>query len=295
MSVVKPIGNLKAFLDAQKKPQRLLGHVERHMMSQPPGHRATNVLHPSEIVKHDWCIRASYYVLIGRTTKTGVNNLRRQNIFDEGHSIHDKWQQRFWSMGTLFGKFSCRACNKVWWDTSPKTCPACGQHRGVLRYDEVSLVSDPEYGIVGHSDGWVRGIGDDCLIEVKSIGAGTVRMEAPAQFAKADGNLDQMWMDINRPFKTHILQGSIYLEVAHQMAQRGFFDGTSPQEIVFIYELKANQAIKEFTVRRDPGLVADILDKAGQVVRAIDKGVPPACNIDTRSGCHTCRAYEEDA
>lgn len=295
MSVVKPTGSLKAFLDAQKKPHRLLGHVERHMMSQPQGDRSTTVLHPSEIVKPDWCIRGSYYALSGKKLKTGVNNLRRQNIFDEGHSIHDKWQKRFWHMDSLYGKFSCMHCRHVWWDQSPRKCPKCDGPRNVLRYDEVTLVSDPEYGIVGHSDGWVRGIGDDCLIEVKSVGAGTVRFEAPELFKKSDGDLDQMWMDVQRPFKSHILQGSIYLEVAHQMAQRGYFDGQSPQEIVFIYELKSNQAIKEFVLRRDPSLIAGILDKAGQVVQAVDTGVPPPCNLDTQSGCNQCRAYEEDA
>lgn len=295
MSVVKPSGNLKAFLDANKKPQRLLGHVERFLMSKPPGNRSTMVLHPSEIVKHDWCIRASYYALSGRTIKTGVTSLRRETIFAEGHNIHEKWQRTFHHMGNLFGKWTCQSCTFVWWDTSPHDCPQCGVGRSLIRYDEVTLVSDPKYGITGHADGWVRGIGDDCLIEIKSIGAGTVRMESPAMFAKADGDLDQMWMDINRPFKTHILQGSIYLEIAHQMAQWGFFDGVSPQEIVFIYELKANQAIKEFVVRRDPGLVAAILEKAEKVVLAVGLGVPPPCNIDTQSGCKQCRAYEEDA
>lgn len=263
-------------------------------MTRPPSNRSTTVLHPSEIVKSDWCVRASYYALQGRTVPKGVTNLRRENVFAVGRSTHKNWQDRFSYMGNLFGKWSCQSCGFVWWDTSPRTCPQCAVDRRLIRYDEVTLVSNPEHGITGHADGWVRGIGDDCLIEIKSIGAGTVRMESPAMFAKADGDLDQMWMDINRPFKSHILQGSIYLEIAHQMAQRGFFDGVSPQEIVFIYELKANQAIKEFVVRRDHGLVADILDKAGQVVRAVGQGVPPPCNLDMRSGCKQCRAYEED-
>ena len=113
---------LKKFLDAKKTTTRLLGDVERHLMRRPLGDRRTDVLHPSEIIKPDWCHRYSYYLLTGGVDKPDKPNLRLQNIFDEGHYIHAKWQTRFQEMGVLYGKFRCLACRKITNGLSPVAC-----------------------------------------------------------------------------------------------------------------------------------------------------------------------------
>jgi hypothetical protein len=136
--------------------------------------------------------------------------------------------------------------------------------------------------IHGHADGWVKGLGDDCLIEIKSIGAGTLRFEAPELLYDADGDLTKAWKNIRRPFRTHLLQGQMYLELAKRQ-----FGDDAPNEIVFIYELKADQDYKEFTIKSDYYVVERIFNAAQKVINAVDAGVSPECNVNP-DGCKSC-------
>lgn len=277
--------DLKRFLDAKSRPSRLLGDIERHLQRRPVGDRSTIVLHPSEIIKKDWCKRASFFLLRGHTKIAEKPGLRLQSIFDEGHFIHAKWQKWFQEMGVLHGKFKCGVCDKITWGTSPEACEHCGTV-GKLEYAEVTL-KDDELRIAGHTDGWIKGIGDDCLIEIKSIGLGTIRSEAPNLFMDADGDLSKAWSNIRRPFGVHVLQGQVYLELMHRM-------GNPVDEIVFLYELKADQSYKEFTVRRDFELVRHVFDGAKSVVDAVEAGVSPDCTNNPGSTCKQCDPYKED-
>jgi len=170
MPVSSSKSDLKRFLDAKTKPSRLIGDIERHLMARPVGDRSTTVLHPSEIIKRDFCRRSAYFLLSGHTKIAEKPNLRLQSIFDEGHAIHAKWQRWFQEMGVLYGRFTCTACKFSLFDLGPTTCPNCGND--TMEYNEVTLV-DNDLRIAGHTDGWIKGIGDDTLIEIKSIGPGT--------------------------------------------------------------------------------------------------------------------------
>ena len=280
MSVVK--SDLKKFLDATRHKSRLVGHVERHLLSRPAGDRRTDVLHPSEIIKRDWCLRASYFLLNGHKKIQDKPNLRLQSIFDEGHAIHAKWQNWFYEMNVLHGKFECVACGKITWGTSPDMCEIC-QHKE-LRYAEVTLVDD-KLRIAGHTDGWIKGIGDDCLIEIKSIGPGTIRSEAPELF-EAGQDFMAAWRNVRRPFRSHLLQGQMYLELMRRM-------GHDVDEIVFLYELKADQDYKEFAIRADFETVQHIFAKAEKVVKAVEQGIAPPCNNNVGATCKQCEGYEE--
>jgi hypothetical protein len=276
---------LKKFLDAKKSNPRLIGDIERHLMARPVEKRATNVLHPSEMVKSDWCLRASYFALTGAEVKKDKPNLRLQSIFDEGHAIHHKWQTWFREMGVLYGEWGCMVCGSVFFAISPSVCTNCTARSVFLKYREVTLV-DESLKIAGHSDGWIKGIGDDTLIEIKSIGAGTLRFEAPELLAKADGDLTKAWRSIRRPFRSHLLQGQIYLELARRMM--------SPvNEIVFIYELKSDQDYREFSVKADYEFVEPIFDKAKLVVDAVQAGTPLECTNNGALGCKQCQQFGE--
>lgn len=270
---------LKKFLDAKKTTTRLLGDVERHLMRRPLDDRRTDVLHPSEIIKSDWCLRYSYHLLMGGESKREKPNLRLQNIFDEGHYIHAKWQTRFQEMNVLYGKFICNACLETTTGVSP-ACQKCGRN-DAMEYKEVTLVDD-SLRIAGHTDGWIKGIGDDCLIEIKSIGSGTIRFEAPDILADAGGDMTKAFNNIRRPFRSHLLQGQMYLELAHRM-----FGDEAPKEIVFLYENKADQFTKEFTVKADYDIVARVFFKVETLMKAIDNGRMPECNV-IPGGCKSC-------
>jgi hypothetical protein len=286
MAVSSSKSDLKRFLDAKTKPSRLMGDIERHLQKRPVGDRSTTVLHPSEIIKRDYCRRAGYFLLSGHTKIAEKPNLRLQSIFDEGHAIHAKWQAWFQEMGTIHGNFVCAACDKYTWGTSPENCEHCGAPSSKLTYAEVTLV-DKDLRIAGHTDGWIKGIGDDTLIEIKSIGPGTIRSEAPNLFMDADGDFMKAWKNVRRPFPTHIMQGQVYLELMQRM-------GHDVNEIVFIYELKADQDYKEFTIKRDYELVRHVFDNAKLVVDAVEAGVAPECNNNPEGTCKQCAPYKED-
>lgn len=271
--------DLKKFLDTKKGDTRLIGDIERHLMRRPEGDRSTLVLHPSEMIKPDFCHKYSYYLLTGGKKKSNKPGLRLQSIFDEGHAIHHKWQTWFQEMGVLYGDFKCQACNVATTGVSP-TCAKCSRSDTML-YKEVSLV-DNSLRISGHTDGWIKGIGDDCLIEIKSIGAGTLRFEAPDLLYDADGDVTKAWKNIRRPFRGHLLQGQVYLELAHRM-----FGEEAPKEIVFLYELKADQDYKEFTIKADYDVVSRIFFAAEKINEAVDAGVSPKCNVSP-DGCKQC-------
>jgi hypothetical protein len=57
--------DFQKYLDTKKTDTRLTGHIERHLMKKEPGDRSTTVLHPSEMIKADFCHRYSYYLLTG--------------------------------------------------------------------------------------------------------------------------------------------------------------------------------------------------------------------------------------
>ena len=275
--------DLKKFLDATKSESRLLGDVERHLLMKPKEDRSTTVLHPSEIIKPDFCFKYSYYLMTGGAPKAEKPSLRLQNIFDEGHYIHAKWQTRFYEMGVMYGKFKCLVCKQITFGLSPKVCEHCNNN--VLEYDEVSL-RDESLRMSGHTDGWIKDSKGDCLIEIKSIGEGTLRFEAPDLLLDADGDLVKAWRNIRRPFRGHLLQGQMYLELAKRM-----YGEESPKEIVFLYELKANQDYKEFSVKADYEVVERIFKKAEQIIAAIEEGVMPDCNISPE-GCKQCNLIQ---
>ena len=269
--------DLKKFLDAKKTETRLLGDVERHLMLKPPSDRRTDVLHPSEITKDDWCHRYAFYLLKGGEAKREKPGLRLQNIFDEGHAIHAKWQDRFNEMGVLYGMWYSETDNLREWGLSSEI----NTGTSVFEYKEVPL-KDESLRIHGHADGWIKGLGEDCLIEIKSIGAGTLRFEAPDLLADAGYDVTKAWGNIRRPFRGHLLQGQMYLELARRQ-----FGEDAPKEIVFIYELKADQSYKEFVVKANFDIVERIFNAAKKVVDAVEADKIPKCNV-SEDGCKQC-------
>lgn len=285
---------LKAFLEANKREHRLVGHIERHLLTREPEPRRQDVLHPSDLAKKEWCALHAYHALRGDYVPVAEKaNLRLQSIFDEGHAIHAKWQSWLAEMGVLYGKWACHKCNAAK-SAGLYLKPVCAVHEydAKFTYAELNLYSE-KHRIYGHTDGWVKGLGEDFLIEIKSVGTGTIRFEQPSLLAAADGNLDVAWRNIRQPFYTHRVQGQIYLHLAHLMVQEGLLD-SAPDEIVFIYELKSNQDYKEFVMKYDPEFVEEIFDAALDVVWAVDNNTPPACNIDPVNGCKRCAPFRTE-
>jgi hypothetical protein len=281
--------NLRALLETTKRETRLLGDIQRSLLS--PGsrdERRSDVLHPSEISHSDWCPRASYYRLAGRKPNADppVTHWQMQMIFDEGHEIHRKWQERIWNLGRLSGMFYCISCQWAWYATAPSECEKCGASRRFLKYQEVPLYNDT-LRMAGHADGID---GDNvALIEIKSIGVNTLRFEAPGLLKEHTYKLnvngrsrefldhDALWDSIRVPFPSHIRQGHFYSFLG------------APRDEIFIYECKWNQRVKEMVVKYREERIAPQIDAVTRICTALQGGPIPRCPFD---GCADCQRYE---
>lgn len=294
-------GAVKEHARNKTAPGIILPKVKDHMLSQYgwDADRDPTVVHPSELAKSDLCLRAVYRRIASGAWPPDKEKFDfvRENIFATGNDIHQKWQDRMRETGfPLWGDWECRICglraNAV---LQPQTDPhnaddwhkyhACDNaseidHQWV--YAEVTLNAKSELLIAGHADAGF----DDTLVEIKSIGLGTVRMDAPDLLARyQDGgktDLTGLWKAITKPLVSHLRQGDVYLHLAHVL-------GLPFTQIVYLYEFKPNQMTKEFTIKYNPERSMKLVAKAEQVKYAIESGVAPPCIKKT--GCKQCDAF----
>jgi len=296
--ILKPAGSLKKLVDVGKKPSRVLGSVERWLLAAPRDtSRASDVIHPSAMIKSDWCHRAAYYMLQGNPPAPPKSqaSMKRLLTFEEGHRIHDRWQTWFWKMGKLHGLWRCSDCYKSYgskrdfWETSPSVCPYCDSKE--LAYREVP-VSSPEHGISGHADGWLKDFGDDLLLEVKSVGEGSFVWEDRAYWEENGKDFKKAWANLKAPFQTHVMQAQVYMKLLEIM-----FKGTdvpTPQEALFIYESKADQEVKEFVVPKSDFGITELFDASKSILNAVKANKAPVCNVSTTGACYQCEVYNDN-
>jgi hypothetical protein len=284
----KPTGDLKKLVDLGKSNSRVLASVERFVISKPQENdRRTDVLHPSAMAKADWCHRASFFELTGRKpapSKYG-RSLRMDNVFQNGHDMHARWQNYFGEMNRLYGIWECTGCGLREWGLRTDI-HVCNDLPPVYR--EVALKYEP-LRIHGHADGWLKGFGDPLLLELKSVGAGTARFEDPDLFYKHDGNPTKIWDNIKNPFYSHIQQAQIYMKLMELLEL-----SDAPQEAIFIYENKGTQEAKEFIMAKSDFSIAPIFEAAQMIIDAIGVDSPPMCNINGIAGCAQCSYHTED-
>ena len=292
-------GNLANYANASKGTL-LIGDIQAHMIKEnsKPSTRRQDIIHPSETVKDSWCPLATYYRILAcreahnpylKPAETIAPQLL--NIFDEGHYIHDKWQRRLWKMGYLWGNWKCLRCDSVAKSEDiPLNCYICSGGPESMQYLEVPLRYDPLL-ISGHADGAIPRL--NALIEIKSVGAGTVRIEAPDIYAQNSNgssiDLQGLWKDIKEPFPSHMRQGQLYLTLCARL-------GLPFDQIIFIYEAKFNQGVKEFVVKHDPEVSKSTLLKCSDIVAALDLDGPlPECPTGTCKDCEKYGAQKSDS
>lgn len=265
-----------------KKHERLLPRIQAVLAEETAKRNAkrdTLHLHPSEMAKDNWCPRSSWYKIMDTEESDPQSfSLSRLNIFAEGNNIHTKWQNWMWKAGGLYGDWSCSTCDYRWEDKSPPVCPVCSSDD--IRYREVPISSD-EYHIIGHADGLWEDERGKALIEIKSVGLGTIRWEAPSLYEgyeKGDLTLDDLWKRLKRPLKSHLRQINLYM----------FFKKVD--SAIVIYEWKPSQEVKEFQVSFEQSIVDPLLEGAKDVIAHLNTGeVPPRPVSATSKSCNTCR------
>ena len=273
---------------ARQTPGVLLPAVKEHMLSEftAESDRRWDIIHPSELSHQStFCPRAVYLrITEGPLDIKGSDfNFTTSNIFDEGHAIHAKWQERLREATPLFGNWECVVCGVVERSVLEPTCGEAypfGDCAHVWAYREITLDAEAEALLVGHADGGAW----NTLAEFKSVGAGTVRIEAPDIYSAADGDLAKLWRDINRPFKTHVNQVDIYLWICKTR-------GLPFTSAKIIYESKWNQQVKNFTIEYSEHRSTRLVDQAIEIKYAVDHKEEPPCRFP--GTCENCKPYDE--
>lgn len=317
MTTKKPEGPMAELARIKRKAGNvLLGELEKAELAEfeADSDRRADCLHPSEMAKEDWCYRASYYrIKHNQWVKDEKFSPQMQRIFATGNEAHTKWQRRMRATGKLWGDWRCIVCRTVRGECFEPPWELC--HRldededprpHIWEYREVSLA----WGIVsGHEDGGIGSVdpaapdhmvldGNSYLVELKTIGTGTVRHDAPDLLKEhykelKDGgrvyDIDSLWRTITKPFPTHTRQANVYLWLAGEM-------GLPFKKVRFLYELKHNSSTKEFVIVPSERIMKPILTGMRVVEYALEQGVPPECNQKDENGenCRQCTAYEEE-
>lgn len=282
--------DFKNLKDTYKRREVLLPSIERHVLrkAQEPSDRRSDIMHPSEMAKSSWCARHDFYRIKGVPAdyKGRAPSFKLENVFDYGHSVHAKYQRWLQEMGILYGIWKCKDCNSEWEHGVLPACPVCGTMN--YRYKEVPL-ADEDLMIAGHSDGIVFIDGKYMMIEIKTIGISTLRFESYSLFERYQNEQltpEELWFQIKRPFATHIRQGQMYLYLA-----KTAYPELGIDEIIFIYEWKPTQEVKEFVVKYNPDIVAQTILLASAVSACVRSGYEverPPWAVQEGKVCSSC-------
>lgn len=289
MRTVKLSGKMAERSRARQKPGAVLPAVQAGMLKDfgLDTSRRWDIVHPSELSHQDkFCPRAVYMRITEGALPPEKFDFTRENIFAEGNSIHAKWQDRLRRYTELWGDWKCIVCGWVERNCTEPGRPigSCSTAGHIWEYAEVTLDAEAEALLVGHADGAFG----NTLVEFKSVGAGTVRIEAPTLYErhKLDSggiDLQGLWNDISRPFKTHLNQGDIYMWICQQ---RGLpFD-----RISFVYESKWHQQVKEFVVEYDEARSVLLVAYSKAIMYAVEHRTEPECRFPGK--CPECKPYD---
>ncbi|MEV8601769.1 hypothetical protein AB0465_18040 [Streptomyces griseoviridis] len=296
--VVKGGHALTEYLNAAKSMEPLYGDVQKHVLEKAlkPSGRRQDVLHPSEMVKPDWCHLAAFHRLRleAEPADRRKTSFTRENVFQEGHETHTKWQRWLTEMGRLAGDWHCRACDQVFWDDeTPTCCQLCSASRRCIEYAEVPLNAHP-LRIGGKADGYSPH--DNALIEIKTLGLGSLRFERPEflerytvetdEFGKLP-DLTRLWRDFRRPLPSAVRQTQLYMYLGVH------FEDLEVDRTIFFYDFKSTQETKSFTVTYDESFSEPLIEAAAAVVDCVAADVAPHCNINGRIGCASCLEFKE--
>lgn len=248
--------------------------------------RAVDVNSPSQVFK---CMRSLYYARTGAESD-GFIDPRLQRIFDNGTHMHLRIQEYLTKEGSLV-------------------------------MDECPCI-DAEANIQGHTDGILKMTEQEyAILELKSMNSilfGKLKEPKPEHIAQAmiymyctecrrqelavmtDEEFEKSEKERAEFYRSryqHLRAGKKYTKeekIQHNIDTNLKLDNLLHtikrpiDRIVFLYENKDNQELKEFVIEYDDDLMCDILDFYDQVNYYVaNKKVPP--REGTSKGCNVCR------
>jgi hypothetical protein len=260
MDFYMPAKSLAKTVGETFRDNKLTTRTARHVIVAGDNSKHRKGIYPAEMSHGDKCVRAIHYRLTDVPPAPSPMSIVTERIFDFGNISHGWWQKQWWDMGILKGDFACHGCGLVWEGLSPHECPRCGMGRAFLIYREVPFKSE-EYGVVGRADADTT---TDGLIEVKTVGVGSIRWEAPHLVQKHGTDWDALWRDIKHPFPSHRKQGMLYC----------FF--LNREKIKFIYDPKfVSAAPKEFDIVFNRDYIEDILQECLEINKRVADNLTP--------------------
>ena len=243
---------LKEMFQAMKKEGYVTAPLDRYLFEQAnkPNDRAVNVNAPSQAGK---CNRANFYMRM-QYEDDGSIDPRTQRIFDNGTYTHERLQSYLIDMELLL-------------------------------MDEVPLIND-QYNIQGHTDGFLNLEDEVAILEIKSINDNQfTQLKDAKEEHKKQGLIylfcaeeRRLWLheQYKTPEEFNASYGEryAYFEERYQHMKGGrkftreqkiknevllnmlsdnilFYTDKPITKVIFLYENKNNQELKEFVVERN--------------------------------------------
>lgn len=244
--------SIKTMFQAMKKEGYVTAPLDQFLFEQAnkPNDRAVNVNAPSQAGK---CNRANYYMRM-QYENDGTIDPRTQRIFDNGTHTHERLQAYLIDME-------------------------------LLHMDEVPLIND-EYNIQGHTDGFINLEDEVAILEIKSINDNQFSQLRDAKDEHKKQGLiylycaeeRRLWLhehyETPEEFNASWSERYAYFESRYQHMKGGrkytreqkidnevmlnmladnilFYTDKPITKVIFLYENKNNQELKEFVVERN--------------------------------------------
>ena len=284
--------SIKTMFQAMKKEGYVTAPLDRYLFEQAnrPNDRAVNVNAPSQAGK---CNRANYYMRM-QYDSDGSIDPRLQRIFDNGTYTHERLQTYLTEME-------------------------------LLAMDEVPIIND-EFNIQGHTDGFLNLDDEIGILEIKSINDNQFgQLRDAKEEHKKQGLIylycaEERRLFLHRAYKTseefnaswetryryfefkyqHIKGGRKYTReqkiknevMLNMLADNILFYTDKPiTKVIFLYENKNNQELKEFVVERNmttEPILQQVLEDYEYLNRCCASDTIPQ-REGTSKSCNTCR------
>ena len=284
--------SLKNLFNAMKKEGIITSPLDRYLFEQAnkPNDRAVNVNAPSQAGR---CNRANYYMR-KQYEQDGSIDPRTQRIFDNGTYTHERLQAYLIDMG-------------------------------LLHMDEVPIIND-EYNIQGHTDGFINLKNEVAILEIKSINDNQFGQLKDAKDEHKRQGLIYLFCAEERrrwlhehystpeEFNASYDERYKYFESRYQHMKGGrkftreqkirnevllnmlsdnilFYTDRPVTKVVFLYENKNNQELKEFMVERNlltEPILQDVLVRYKELNKCCDTNTVPD-REGTSKSCMMCK------
>lgn len=279
---------LKNIFNSMKQDKSsVIARLDRFLLERTEENdRAINVNSPSQAGR---CMRANFWMRTGQADKS-VIDARTQRIFDNGTGMHERIQ-------------------------------AYLKAEGCLIFDEIPLI-DAELNIQGHTDGLLKlNTYDYAILELKSINSnGFSKLKDAKEEHKLQAMIYLYCMECRRLDLREMSQEEFeeskpdrrdFYASRYQHMKDGkkrtreekinfqvnlnmelddlLYTITKPIDtIVFLYENKDTQDLKEFKVKYDEEMMDDLIDYYEKLNRYVDKNIEPP-REGTSKSCQMCR------